>query len=184
MNILYEPLAWYVAGPLIAANLFLLIYFGKKFGISTSIKTTCAMLGAGKINSFFRYDWKTEQWLIWYVIGTVVGGFIAFQFLNAGDAVIVSENTAAALQKLNIQANQSFQPNEIFGLQHLFQLKNSLILILGGLLIGFGTRWANGCTSGHAIAGLSDLQLPSLVAVIGFFIGGLLMTFFIIPKIF
>jgi uncharacterized membrane protein YedE/YeeE len=183
-EILKQPWAWYVAGPLIALNLFLLLYFEKRFGISTSLKTTCNILGAGKISNFFNYDWKQDSWLMLYVLGSIIGGFIAFQFLDAGAPVIVSAKTSAALNELNIVANQSFLPNEIFGIENVFKLKNLAILIVGGMLIGFGTRWANGCTSGHAIAGLSDLQLPSLVAVIGFFIGGLIMTFLIIPKIF
>jgi len=57
------------------------------------------------------------------------------------------------------------------------------MLVGGGILIGFGTRWAGGCTSGHAISGLSNLQLPSLIAVIGFFIGGIIMTYFLLPTI-
>lgn len=50
--------------------------------------------------------------------------------------------------------------------------------------MGFGARWAGGCTSGHAISGLSNLQLPSLVAVLGFFAGGLLMTHLLFPLLF
>lgn len=184
MSFLQQPFAWYIAGPLIALNLFLLLYFGQRFGISTGLKTTCAALGAGSISQFFKYNWKEEAWLLVYIVGTIIGGFIAFTFMNAGDAVIVSDNTKAALENMNIVANQSFEPNEIFSIENLFTLKGSSILVIGGLLIGFGTRWANGCTSGHAISGLSDLQLPSLVAVIGFFIGGLLMTFLFIPLIF
>lgn len=178
---LIQPWAWYVAGPIIALNLFLLFYFGQRFGVSTSMKTTCSMLGAGNVSKFFNYDWKCESWLLIYVLGSVIGGYFAFHFLHAGDAVIVSDKTAAALQQLHIQANQSYEPAEIF---QTFSLKNIFIFVIGGFLIGFGTRWANGCTSGHAIAGLSDFQLPSLVAVIGFFIGGLIMTFLIIPHLF
>lgn len=184
MSFLQAPFPWYVAGPLIAVNLFLLLYFGQRFGISTSMKTTCAALGAGSKVPFFSYDWKKESWLLIYVVGTVIGGFIAFHWLNAGAPVIVSEKTTAALQQLHITANQSFEPAEIFSLQQAFSLKGILLLASGGFLIGFGTRWANGCTSGHAISGLSDLQLPSLVAVIGFFIGGLIMTHLLIPVIF
>ncbi len=184
MSLLQSPFQWYIAGPLIALNLFLLLYFGQRFGISTSLKTTCAGLGAGKFSDFFKYDWKAESWLLVYVVGSVIGGFIAFQFLNAGAPVIVSEKTTVALQQLQITANQSFLPSEIFSLTHLFTFKGISILVMGGFLIGFGTRWANGCTSGHAIAGLSDLQLPSFVAVIGFFIGGLIMTHLLIPILF
>ena len=183
MQFLQQPFAWYIAGSLIAVNLFLLLYFGQRFGLSTSMKTTCAALGAGNKIPFFNYDWKEEGWLLIYVLGSIIGGFIAFHFLQAGDAVIVSEKTTIALNNLGIAANQSFEPAEIFSVQNLFTVKGIVILIIGGFLIGFGTRWANGCTSGHAISGLSDFQLPSLVAVIGFFIGGLIMTHFLIPII-
>lgn len=184
MTLLQQPFPWYIGGPLIALNLFLMMYFGERFGLSTSMKTTCAALGAGNKIPFFNYNWKEEKWLLIYILGTIIGGFIAFHFLNAGASVIVSEKTAAALQNLNIAANQSFEPQEIFSIQNIFTVKGIAILLGGGLLIGFGTRWANGCTSGHAISGLSDLQLPSLVAVIGFFIGGLVMTHLFIPLIF
>jgi len=63
-------------------------------------------------------------------------------------------------------------------------LKGFLVLAFGGLMVGFGSRYAGGCTSGHAISGLSDLQIQSLIAVAGFFIGGLLMTYFVLPLIF
>jgi uncharacterized membrane protein YedE/YeeE len=184
MDFLLQPFPWYIGGPLIAVNLFMLLYMGQRFGLSTSMKTTCAALGAGSSVPFFRYNWKEETWLLIYIVGTIIGGFIAFHFLNAGAPVIVSEKTTAALQQLNISANQSFLPAEIFSVPQLFTLKGFSVLLGSGLLIGFGTRWANGCTSGHAISGLSDLQLPSLVAVIGFFIGGLLMTHLFIPLIF
>ncbi len=180
---IYEPWPWYVAGVLITVNVYLLLFLGKKFGISTGFKTTCNVLGAGKISSFFNYNWKEERWLLVYILGTVIGGFIAFNFMNGDAPVIVSDSTKAALEQLNIVANESFLPKEIYGLE-FFSVKRLVILIVGGILIGFGTRWADGCTSGHAISGLSNLQLPSLIAVIGFFIGGLIMTFVFIPLIF
>lgn len=182
-QLIYEPWPWYLAGVLITVNVYLLLYLGKKFGISTGFKTTCSVLGAGKVASFFNYNWKEERWLLIYILGTIIGGFIAFKFMNGDAPVLVSESTKLALEKLNIVPNQSFLPSEIYGLE-FFSIKRLLILVVGGLLIGFGTRWADGCTSGHAISGLSNLQLPSLVAVIGFFIGGLLMTFVFIPLIF
>lgn len=184
MDFLQQPFSWYIAGPLIAVNLFLLLYFGQRFGVSTGMKTTCAALGAGKTIPFFNYNWKNEAWLLMYLAGSIIGGLIAVEFMNAGAPVEVSEKTAAALRALHIEANHSFEPAEIFAVQQLLTLKGWAILLGGGMLIGFGTRWANGCTSGHAISGLSDFQLPSLVAVIGFFIGGLVMTHFFIPLIF
>ena len=79
--------------------------------------------------------------------------------------------------------NQYF-PNEIFGVEAFLSIKGFLILLVSGVLIGFGTRYAGGCTSGHAITGLSSLQLPSLLAVIGFFIGGIIATWYLIPLLF
>ena len=81
-------------------------------------------------------------------------------------------------------AGQSYLPAEIFSEESIFSLKGFYILIVAGFMIGFGTRYAGGCTSGHAITGLSSLQFPSLLAVIGFFIGGLIMTWFLLPLIF
>ena len=81
-------------------------------------------------------------------------------------------------------ANEAYLPTEIFSMENVSQPKNILILLIGGLLVGFGARYAGGCTSGHAISGLSNLQLPSLTAVVGFFIGGLVMIHLIYPLIF
>ncbi len=184
MEFLQDPFPWYIAGPLIAINLFLLFYMGERFGLSRSFRTACSIAGAGKKFPFFNYEWKKEIWLMIYLLGSAIGGFIAFQFLNAGAPVIVSAKTTIALQQLNITPNQSFEPQEIFSYVHLFTPKNFILLLSGGILIGFGTRWAGGCTSGHAISGLSDLQLSSLIAVIGFFTGGLIMTHLFIPLIF
>ena len=81
-------------------------------------------------------------------------------------------------------AGATLVPTEMYNLEAITSLKGLILLIIGGLLVGFGTRYAGGCTSGHAITGLSSLQKPSLIAVIGFFIGGLIMTNFILPIIF
>ena len=118
-----------------------------------------------------------------FLIGAVLGGFIASQFLSDGNPVQISDNTVADLAKLGIAQPTSAQPDELFSIESLLTLKGFLILAIGGLLVGFGSRYAGGCTSGHAISGLSDLQLPSLIAVIGFFIGGILMTFVLLPLI-
>ena len=66
----------------------------------------------------------------------------------------------------------------------MFTLKGFSILLIAGILVGFGSRYAGGCTSGHAITGLSNLELPSLISVFGFFIGGLITTWFLLPLIF
>jgi uncharacterized protein len=117
-------------------------------------------------------------------VGAVVGGFISAEFLSNGQAIAISQATINDLQKLNISAPQGLQPEEIFSTEALFTVRGFLLLLVGGFLIGFGSRYAGGCTSGHAISGLANLQLPSLIAVVGFFIGGLVTTFILLPLIF
>ena len=114
---------------------------------------------------------------------SIIGGYIASNYLSSGGPVEISASTIEDLGKMGIAAPTSLQPNELFSWEAVFSLKGFLILAFGGLMVGFGSRYAGGCTSGHAISGLSNLQLPSLIAVIGFFIGGLLMTHLIMPFI-
>jgi len=184
MDWIYEPWPWFVGGPLIVLVMFLLIYFGKAFGVSSNLRTMCAIGGAGKFADFFKFDWKKQIWNLVFVLGGVGGGVIASQFMMASNAVDISEATKASLTELGIHnPGVEFVPEELFGLEALTSWQGILFLVVGGLLIGFGTRYAGGCTSGHAISGLSNLQLPSLIAVVGFFIGGLAMTHFILPHI-
>lgn len=185
MDWILEPWPWYVSGPLIALIMFLLIMVGKKFGMSSNLETLCAMCGADKVSDLFKFDWKAKRWNLIVVAGAVIGGFIAMQFLSVDSAVAITQSTVEELQSLGIDsARQAYLPTEIFDASTFTRPKNLAILIIGGLLIGFGTRYASGCTSGHAISGLSNLQLPSLIAVIGFFIGGLFMIHILFPLIF
>ena len=185
MDIIYGPWPWYVAGALIAFVMFLLLYFGGNFGMSANLRTMCTMVGAEKFSDFFKFDWKAKRWNLMFVVGSILGGFIAANFLSNGEPMHLNPETVASLQALGFQSvGEGYLPNEIFGLEALVSFKGILILIGGGFLVGFGTRYAGGCTSGHAISGLSDLQIPSLIAVIGFFIGGLIMTHLLIPVIY
>ncbi len=143
------------------------------------------MAGAGKYTEFFRFDWKSYRWNLIVVLGAIIGGFIATQFLSDNSTIALNPNTIMDLEQLGFsQVGESLLPAEIYGWKGVLTLKGLAILIIAGFLVGFGTRYAGGCTSGHAITGLSNLQLPSLIAVIGFFIGGLLMTHFLLPLIF
>jgi uncharacterized membrane protein YedE/YeeE len=169
---------------MIAAIMFFLLYFGQSFGFSSNLRTICAAAGLGKKAKFFDFKWKTQVWNLVFLVGAIVGGFVAKQFLSTDAPVQISSSTISDLAKLGISAPTSLQPEELFSLEAIFTLKGFLVLALGGLMVGFGSRYAGGCTSGHAISGLSDLQLPSLIAVVGFFIGGLVMTFLIFPLIF
>lgn len=164
--------------------MLLLIFFGKTFGMSSNLRTMCSILGAGKTADFFKFDWKAQRWNLAVVAGAMIGGFIATHYLSDGTGVNINPKTTTELAQLNIDApNGKLLPDALTGAEALQSPKVWGILLLGGLLVGFGTRYAGGCTSGHAITGLSNLQLPSLIAVIGFFIGGLVMSWLLLPLI-
>ena len=184
MEWIFNPWPWYIGGPMIALIMFLLLYFGKNFGMSSNLRTFCTICGAGKSNEFFNFDWKTQQWNLMVSAGAIIGGALAAHFLSTDSSVAIHPDTITKLQDLNINsAGVSYLPEELFSVQALMQPKVLLILSIGGFLVGFGARYAGGCTSGHAISGLSNLQLVSLYAVIGFFIGGLFMNHLLLPYI-
>ncbi|WP_456437274.1 YeeE/YedE family protein [Psychroserpens sp.] len=185
MEYILQPWPWYVSGPFIALIMFFLIYFGKTFGMSSNLRTLCSIGGAGKKIEFFDFDWKAQLWNLVVVLGAIIGGFIAHQFLSIPTNIDLNPKTIESLSQLGFEnAGKSLLPAELYSWDAVLSLKGILILIIGGFLVGFGTRYAGGCTSGHAITGLSSLQRPSLIAVIGFFIGGLIMTHLVFPLIF
>ena len=185
MEYILNPWPWYITGPLIAVVMAILLYFGKTFGMSSNLRTLCAIGGAGKFADFFKFNWKNQIWNLTIVFGAVIGGFIATQYLSSDSITNLNPETVAELQQMGFEdAGATLVPNEIYNLEAITSIKGLLLLIIGGLLVGFGTRYAGGCTSGHAITGLSSLQKPSLIAVIGFFIGGLIMTNILLPLIF
>ncbi len=185
IEILSNPWPWYVAGPMIAMVMFALLYFGESFGMSSNLRTMCSALGGGKVSDFFKFDIKNQRWNLVFVLGSIIGGFIAYRFLTPETAIIVSDATTESLTNLGFKdVGASYLPSEIFGASSMSSPFGLAILLIGGALVGFGARYAGGCTSGHAISGLSNLQLPSLIAVIGFFIGGLTMVHLLMPIIF
>jgi uncharacterized membrane protein YedE/YeeE len=185
MEIITQPWAWYVAGPIIAVVMFLLYYFGERFGVSSNLETFCSIGGAGKFVDYFKIDWKQNSWNLIFVAGGIAGGFIASQWLSPSNVVDLNPQTIKDLADIGIQnAGATYLPDEIFSIETMLTLKGFFILLIAGVMVGFGARWAGGCTSGHAIVGLSNLELPSLISVIGFFIGGLIMTWLILPLIF
>lgn len=182
MEIVYGTWPWYVGGPLIALIMLALLWLGRSFGFSSNFRTICSALGAGKSNDFFRFDWKSQSWNLLFLVGSVIGGYVASHYLSIDQVPPISQSTIESLNVLGFQsAGKAYSPIEIF---QDYSFSNILLLLIGGVLIGFGTRYAGGCTSGHAISGLSNLQWPSLVAVIGFFIGGLVMVHILFPLIF
>lgn len=165
--------------------MLVIIYFGKAFGLSSNLRSLCAMTGVGSKVSFFDFDWKSNRWNLYIVLGSMLGGYFAVHFLSAPTNVSINPKTIAQLTQMGIDApNGKLLPDVLFGKSAFGSIKTMVILIFGGLLIGFGSRYAGGCTSGHAISGLSNLQIPSLKAVIGFFVGGLIMIHFILPLLF
>lgn len=185
MNIISQTWPWYVSGFLIGMIMLCLIYFGKTFGMSSNLRSICSMTGIGRKIPFFDYDWKAQRWNLLVVLGVMLGGFVAVHFMGDPSNVTINPTTIAQLNEMGIEApNGKLLPDALFGNQIFESPKSIFILLVGGILIGFGSRYAGGCTSGHAILGLSNLQLPSLKAVIGFFIGGLIMAHFLLPLIF
>jgi uncharacterized membrane protein YedE/YeeE len=185
IDFLTKPWPWYFGGFMIALVLFLLIWVGKSFGMSSNLRTLCSMMGAGKKASFFQFDWKAQQWNLIVSLGVIAGGFIASNYITTTKAVALTPQTIDQLAAMGItDAGESFAPELLFSNAAFSDPYILLLLVVGGFLVGFGARYAGGCTSGHAISGLSNLQWPSLIAVIGFFIGGLLVNHFVLPFLF
>ncbi|WP_417886239.1 YeeE/YedE family protein [Zunongwangia sp.] len=185
MNWIFEPWPWYISGPLIAITMFLLLFMGKEFGMSSNLRTLCTLCGADKKANFFDFNWKAQRWNLVVILGAAIGGFIARFYLTDSPKVAISDNTIKDLNQLGfISAGKAYLPTELFSNDVFTKPLTLVLLVIGGFLIGFGTRYAGGCTSGHAISGLSNLQQSSLLAVVGFFIGGLIMVHFIYPLLF
>ena len=201
--ILSSPWPWWVGGLIIGVTLFLLLYFGKEFGLSANLRTMCAADGAGDYADFFNFDWQSQGWNLMVALGALFGGYMAATYFSPGHVAHISEATVQSLNEISKEVpGASFEYGKVpivpaptienpdvpdfwnlYSWESLFTLRGLIIIVGGGFLIGFGSRYAGGCTSGHAISGIADLQLPSLVAVVSFFIGGLLMTYLFLPYI-
>jgi uncharacterized membrane protein YedE/YeeE len=178
-----QPWPWYIAGPLIGLTVPALLLIGNKaFGISSSLRHICAACIPANI-PFFSYDWKKEVWNLFFVAGILIGGFLTVQFLANPDPVQLNPNLASELSTYGITDYSGLVPADIFNWESLLTLRGFLMIVVGGFLVGFGTRYAGGCTSGHAIMGLSTLQWPSLIATCCFMAGGFLMANLILPFI-
>lgn len=183
IEFLKQPWPWYIAGPLIGLTVPALLIIGNKsFGISSSLRHICASCMPANI-PFFKYDWKKEVWNLFFVFGIFLGGAIAINLLSNANPIEVNPKLATELAGYGITNFNNLVPEDIINWQSLFTLKGFLLMVVGGFLVGFGTRYAGGCTSGHAIMGLSNLQLPSLIATISFMVGGFIMANLILPFI-
>lgn len=200
IDFISQPWPWWMGGFVIGFTLFLLFYFDKEFGLSANLRTMCAADGAGDYADFFDFDWNKQGWNLMVALGATFGGYVAANYFGGDFNAHISPATVATLNDIAGQDILTYgnvpivpgatmlQPDidpfwNIYSWSSLFTVRGLIIIVFGGFLIGFGARYAGGCTSGHAISGLADLQLPSLVAVIGFFVGGLFMTYLILPYI-
>ena len=183
IEFLKQPWPWYIAGPLIGLMVPLLLVLGNKtFGVSSSLRHICAACMPSKI-PFFSYNWKKESWNLFFVSGILSGGIIAALLLMNEKPVDVNPKLITEFSKYGITDFHSLVPVQLFNWQQLFTLKGFILMVVGGFFVGFGTRYAGGCTSGHSIMGLSNLQFPSLVATICFMAGGFIMANLILPFI-
>lgn len=183
VEIIKGPWPWYVAGPFIGLTVLVLLILGNKsFGISSSLRHICAACIPSNIN-FFKYDWKKESWNLFFVLGIFFGGMIASNFLSNPSEIDVNSALKAELAEYGITDYSSLVPRQLMNWRSLLTVRGFIMMVVGGFLVGFGTRYAGGCTSGHSIMGLSNLQWPSLVATICFMIGGFIMANLILPVI-
>jgi uncharacterized membrane protein YedE/YeeE len=183
MKILTQPWPWYVAGPLIGLTVPALLLIGNKaFGISSSLRHICAACLPTKL-PFFQYDWKKESWNLFFVLGIAIGGFIGAVIFANPEPVQVAESLKTDLASYGVTDYSKLVPVDLFNWSALLSTRGFILMVVGGFLVGFGTRYAGGCTSGHSIMGLSNLQWPSLVATICFMAGGLIMANLILPYI-
>lgn len=182
-SFIFNPWPWWVAGPLIGLTVPILLILGNKsFGVSSSMRHICAACFPAGI-SYFKYDWRKERWNLFFVAGIVAGAFIAAQLLSNDAPHQANDALVQTLAGYGIQDTTSLLPADLFNWQSLLSLRGFLVMVAGGFLVGFGTRYAGGCTSGHSIMGLSTLQWPSLVATICFMAGGFIVTNLFLPLI-
>jgi uncharacterized membrane protein YedE/YeeE len=182
MNLLTSPWPWYVTGPVIGVTVPLLLILGnKRLGISSTLRQICAVCIPGP--TFSGFDWKKDSWNLLFAGGVLIGGFVGGVFFENPARVAIAQSTEEYLSTFGIANRGGLMPAELFSFGSLTTLKGFILTIGGGLLVGFGTRYAGGCTSGHGISGLSALQWPSLLATCCFFLGGIFFSYLVLPMI-
>jgi uncharacterized membrane protein YedE/YeeE len=183
MELLYKPWPWYLAGAVIGLTVPALLLLGnKRLGISSTLRQICAACYPAKL-PLLSYDWKKESWNLFFAVGILIGGFLGGKVFANPEPVAISDNTSQYFSSIGIGEAEGLMPEEIFNWNTLITTKGFLLMVVGGFLVGFGTRYARGCTSGHGIFGLSSLQWPSLLATASFFLGGILFNHFVVPYI-
>ena len=183
MELLYKPWPWYVAGTIIGLTVPALLLLGnKKLGISSTLRQLCTACFPSD-TSFLKYDWNNDSWNLYFAGGILIGGLIGGRILANPESTDLSQGTVAYLQAHGLNDVRGMLPPELFNWKNVPTLQGFLLIVVGGFLVGFGTRYARGCTSGHGLFGLSALQWPSLLALLAFFIGGILCSYGVLPFI-
>ncbi len=162
-----EPyLPWYIAGPLIGLIVPALLFLRQKqFGVSSSFSF---ILSHFLPKSSYFINAKTKSnWQFHFAVGILLSALASSYFISLEDLVI--ENV----------------PNEIpYLMGEIYTSDNAFLFLIGGLLIGFGARYADGCTAGNCIMGVSQFSVSSIIATVSFFIAGVLTAQFINPLLF
>jgi uncharacterized membrane protein YedE/YeeE len=183
LKFIKEPWPWYVAGPIVGICVPLLLLAGNKsLGVSSSLRHICAAVAPAKV-THLKYNWKIHKHNLFFVLGLVVSGFIGNYFLSDHQPEIITTSAQHTLNDYGIYDRSGFMPAAVFSFTSLQTISGFIIIIIGGFLIGFGTGWARGCTSGHGIFGLSTFQGTSLFATITFFAMGIFASWFLLPII-
>jgi uncharacterized protein len=184
IQFLSHPWPWYVSGPLLGMIVPLLFFLSnKEFALSGNLRHLCAMV-FGRSGAPLDYDWKKSGgWSLIVFLGIALGGFVANVAMHVIGPVHISPHTTADLAQLGIEHGSGLLPASLFSWRALATVPGFAVIVIGGFLVGFGSRWAGGCTSGHGVSGLANFELPSLIAIAGFFIGGITATFFVLPLV-
>lgn len=177
-----RPWPWWVAGPVIGLTVPLLLMLGNRLlGVSGTLRVFCGAMDVGDV-AFFRFDWKrTGLWNLVFSAGILAGGLLAGTLLATPEPVGITEAARQSLAADGVVDFESFVPGGLFSFRALLTPRGFLAMVVGGFLMGFGAAYGGGCTSGHGIAGLADLQPASFIAVLSMFAGGILASFFLLP---
>ena len=150
----------YVAGIGIGILSWLAFLFSDKtIGCSTPFART-----SGMIERLFRGDKVLERpyfkefspvigWDWMLIVGVLIGAFISVLLSGSFDLKWVPDLW-----------------QQTFGNTPVIRM---IVALVGGILMGIGSRWAGGCTSGHGISGTLQLAISSWISVLGFFVGGI-----------
>jgi len=180
INFFSQPWPWYIAGPLIGLIIILLQWIDNKpLAASSSYRHICAATFPSGI-TFLKYDWKGEIWNLYFVAGIIAGGVLTGA-LHQTSQVNITNETIQQLLAAGLTDTSGFAPAQLFSFAAFQTISGFLIIVLGGFLIGFGSRYAGGCVSGHSMTGISDLQWTSMLGTMCIFLGGIFTSYILLP---